>query len=214
METAPADPTHVGQQGRRAELFAGLRPSVGGLVVAFSALSDEQLVSEVTRRSPDAFAEIHGRHAPAVTFLARRLTFERSAGDEIAQEAFLELWNRPEGFDPLRGTLRVYLLTLTRGRAIDRARADVSRRSREEVHGRIGAVRAGVEETVLTALDSERVRVAVSRLPSRDRVPLELAFFGGHTYSVVAEILGLPEGTVKSRIRTGLRVLHADIAEG
>lgn len=170
--------------------------------------SDAALVVSVSRRHSDALAEAYRRHAGAVFGLARRLLNDTARAEEIVQEVFLRLWNTPEKFDPERGSLRSYLLAQCHGRAVDTLRSEVSRRRREERDLRRTAD-AGydLEREVLDLSMAEHVRAAIAALPVGERQAIELAYLQGHTYREVADILDQPEGTIKSRIRTGLRHL-------
>src|SRR3954469_4509648 len=177
-------------------------------------MSDTALVVGVGRWRNDALAEIYRRHAGAVYSLARRMLSEASDAEEVVQEVFLRLWNAPEKFDPERGSLRSYLLAQSHGRAVDLLRADTSRRRREEREARATAEKGyDLEHQVWDLAVAERVQAAVSTLPAEERKAIELAYFGGHTYREVAAMLDAPEGTVKSRIRTGLRRLRASLTD-
>src|SRR5438067_10451275 len=184
------------------------------MATALGDMSDTALVVAVGRWRNDALAEIYRRHAGAVYSLARRMLSEASDAEEVVQEVFLRLWNAPEKFDPERGSLRSYLLAQSHGRAVDLLRADSSRRRREEREARETAERGyDLEHQVWDLAVAERVQVAISTLPADERKAIELAYFGGHTYREVAALLDAPEGTVKSRIRTGLRRLRDGLAD-
>ena len=131
------------------------------------------------------------------------------------QEVFVRLWNAPDRFDPERGSLRSYLLAQAHGRAVDQMRSEVSRRRREEREARETA-RGGydLEHEVSDIIVGDQVREVLGGLPDTERRPIELAYFRGHTYREVATILGEPEGTVKSRIRSGLKRMHSQLALG
>ena len=177
-------------------------------------MSDAALVVAVGRWRNDALAEIYRRHGGAVYALARRVLNDVADAEEVVQEVFLRLWNAPEKFDPERGSLRSYLLAHCHGRAVDLLRADSSRRRREEREARATAEKGyDLEHQVWDLAVAERVQAAVSTLPAEERKAIELAYFGGHTYREVATLLDAPEGTVKSRIRTGLRRLRAALAD-
>jgi RNA polymerase sigma-70 factor (ECF subfamily) len=177
-------------------------------------MSDAALVVAVGRWRNDALAEIYRRHGGAVYALARRVLNDVADAEEVVQEVFLRLWNAPEKFDPERGSLRSYLLAQCHGRAVDLLRADSSRRRREERDARATAEMGyDLEHQVWDLAMAERVQAAVSTLPPDERKAIELAYFGGHTYREVATLLDAPEGTVKSRIRTGLRRLRVTLAD-
>jgi RNA polymerase sigma-70 factor, ECF subfamily len=174
--------------------------------------SDAVLVMAISRYQQDALAEVYRRHGGAVFGLARRLLSDPALAEEVVQEVFLRIWDRPERFDPARGSLRSYLLAQCHGRAVDLLRSETSRRRREEKEVRLTAEgRYDLEHEVWDLAMAEHVKVAVNALPELERRAIELAYFGGHTYREVAELLAQPEGTVKSRIRTGLRRLRDEL---
>jgi RNA polymerase sigma-70 factor (ECF subfamily) len=176
------------------------------------AVSDAQLVVAVGRFHHDALAEAYRRHAGPAFGLAVRITNDRVLAEEVVQEVFLRLWNSPERFDPARGTLRTYLLAQTHGRSVDLVRAESARRGREARDARRSpGVGYDLEREVVELALAEQVREALADLADSERAAIELAYFGGHTYREVAALLGEPEGTVKSRIRTGLGRLRASL---
>jgi len=176
-------------------------------------MGDAALVVAIGRWRQDALAEAFRRHAGAVHALARRVLIDDAAAEEVVQEIFLRLWNSPDRFDPDRGTLRSFLLAQSHGRAVDILRSDVSRRRREEKEARVTA-EAGydIEHEVWDLAVADHVKEAVADLPLDERRAIELAYFGGHSYREVAELLGAPEGTVKSRIRSGLRRMRGSLS--
>jgi RNA polymerase sigma-70 factor (ECF subfamily) len=177
-------------------------------------VSDAVLVIAISRYEEHALAEAYRRHAGAVYGLARRLLANAAMAEEIVQEVFLRLWNQPDRFDPQRGSLRSYLLAQCHGRSVDLLRSETSRRDREDRDNRRTA-EAGydVEHEVLDLAVADRVRAAMGRLAEGERQAIELAYLSGHTYREVAVLLGEPEGTVKSRIRSGLKKLRLELVD-
>lgn len=178
-----------------------------------STATDAGLVLAIGRYRQDALAEAYRRHAGAVYALARRLLRDATLAEEIVQEVFLRLWNHPDKFDHGRGTLRSYLLAQCHGRSVDLLRSESSRRLREERDVRRTAEGGyDLEHEVVDLAVAERVKEALQTLPEGERQAIALAYFGGRTYREVAELLGEPEGTVKSRIRSGLKRMKGELA--
>ncbi len=184
------------------------------MVRSLTDASDAGLVVAIGRFHDDAMAEVFRRHGGAVFALAKRVLGDAGRAEEIVQEVFVRLWNSPERFDPERGSLRSFLLAQTHGRAVDLLRSDTARKDREVREAR-AAAEAGydLEREIWDMAVAERVREAVSLLPDEERKAIELAYFGGRTYREAASELGAPEGTVKSRIRSGLKRMRTVLAD-
>jgi RNA polymerase sigma-70 factor (ECF subfamily) len=184
------------------------------LAPPFAHTDDVGLLIAIARNNADAFAEAYRRHAGAVFALAGRMLWERPLAEEVVQEIFLRLWEQPERFDHARGSLRSFLLMDAHGRCVDRIRADSRRREREERTARAAAVADyGIDLEAWDLSVAEQVREVMDTLSEGERRAIELAYFGGHTYREVARLLGEPEGTVKSRIRTGLMRLRQQLLD-
>ncbi len=170
---------------------------------------DARLAGAIAEGSQDALSEAHARHSGAMRAVARRAVASPDLADEAVQDVFLSLWVRPERFDARRGALRSWLQIQAQRRAIDIARSDAARHRRERHHSiRERRTPDDVERHVLAADAAHRVRRALTALHPRERQALELAYLEGHSYRQVAALLGQPEGTVKNRIRAGLRRLR------
>jgi RNA polymerase sigma-70 factor, ECF subfamily len=176
--------------------------------------SDAVLVIAISRYEQSALAEAYRRHAGAVHGLARRLLADGVLAEEVVQEVFLRLWNQPDKFDPERGSLRAYLLAQCHGRSVDLLRSEVSRRKREE-RDALRTAEAGydLEHEVLDLAMAEQVREAMAELHENERKAIELAYLAGRTYREVAVLLDEPEGTVKSRIRSGLKKMRVSLVD-
>ncbi|MGH9920220.1 MAG: sigma-70 family RNA polymerase sigma factor, partial [Nitrososphaerales archaeon] len=187
-----------------------LRPRRTGAMTPFESVSDATLVVAIGRWQEAALAEVYRRHGAAVHNLARRVIRSSELADEVTQEVFVDLWNRPEQFDATRGSLRTMLVTKTHGRAVDVIRSEQARLSREQRSAQDSA-RSGydVEHYAWDLAIADQVNDAVENLPEDERLAIEMAYFDGMTYREVAAALEAPEGTIKSRIRTGLRRLRS-----
>jgi RNA polymerase sigma-70 factor (ECF subfamily) len=184
------------------------------------ARPDADLVVVVAERRPGALEELYRRHSVAVFGVARRVTGVPEHAEEVLQEVFLRLWRSPERFDPTRGALRSFLLMDANARAIELVRRDAARRAREEKTVHLAEPLRGEEigGELWDVVVAGHLRDALDALTPLEREAIELAYYGGHTYRDVATILGQPEGTVKSRIRSGLqrmrdRLVAADIGD-
>jgi RNA polymerase sigma-70 factor, ECF subfamily len=180
----------------------------------YARTDDVGLVIAIARYNGDAFAEAYRRHAGAVFALAQRMLWERTLAEELVQEVFLRLWEQPDRFDQARGSLRSFLLMDAHARCVDRIRSDTRRREREQRSARATVVADYDLDLEAYDLDvAEQVREVMATLTDGERRAIELAYFGGHTYREVARILAEPEGTIKSRIRTGLMRLRTQLLD-
>lgn len=159
-----------------------------------------------------AFAELYDALSPLVYGVVLKVVRDPSHAEEVAQEVFVELWRLAARFDGTKGSARTWAATLAHRRAIDRVRSEQSTRNRQDrdanqVVREHDVVAAEVEST----MDQARVRRALTQLSDLQREAVELAYFGGHTYREVAVLLGIAEGTVKSRIRDGMIRLRDEL---
>jgi RNA polymerase sigma-70 factor (ECF subfamily) len=156
-------------------------------------------------RDQSALTELYDQFGGYVFGLAARVIGDRRAAEDVTQDVFLTLWERPGSFDPHRGHLRTFIGTLAHRRAIDFIRREEARRRRAARDANATVPIPDVDELALAIVTAEQVRAEVERLPEEQRTAIELAYFGGRTYRQVADELGIPEGTAKSRMRLGLR---------
>ncbi len=169
----------------------------------------------VQRTEPDAFEVIYDRHAAVAFSLAYRMCGTRTLAEEIVQDAFLSIWRSGGRYDRTRGSVRTWILGITHHRAIDTLRRGV-------VQERYRSSEEGIEERLisdeLTEVEVARreealeVRGALEDLPDEQRRAIELAYFGGFTQSEIAEMLDVPIGTVKGRMRLGLEKMRGRLA--
>lgn len=179
-----------------------------------AAFEDVELVRAVANSDESALSEVYRRHGGQVFGLAKRVIRDEEMARDIAQDVFVSLWKKPEAFNASRGSLRTFLLTKTHSRSIDVIRSESSRRIREERDAllRVDPV-PSVDEEVWQVTVSSKVRFALTTISEREREVIELAYFEGLTYREVAVRLGLAEGTVKSRIRSGLSRLQESMGQ-
>lgn len=173
-----------------------------------STIDDQALVAAVGSRSQEALAEAYRRHGRVVWALATRVCRDEYLAEDVTQTVFVDLWSRPERFDGARGTLRSWLLTQAHARAVDLVRSEEARRRRQDREAGNTDLAVELDTRLYVEEMATEVRRAVETLPPAERDPILLAYFGGRTYREAAQMLGQPEGTVKSRIRAGLRSLR------
>jgi RNA polymerase sigma-70 factor (ECF subfamily) len=181
-------------------------------------LADEELMPLIGTKDPEAFAVFYDRHGGAAFSLAYRIVGDRSAAEDVTQEAFISIWRSGARYDPARGSVRSWMLGITRNRAIDFLRSRAGRAPKLDfdddgvLEQRPAPERT--EEEALRRETSSELRGAMGELPGEQSKVIELAYFGGFSHSEIAEILGLPLGTVKGRMRLGLEKIRGEMAEG
>ena len=181
------------------------------------SLADEDVMQLVRRGDARAFEIVYERHSAAAFSLAYRMMGTRSGAEDVTQDAFLSLWRSGARYDRARGSVRTWVLGIVHHRAIDALR-------RATVHDRRRAGDEGMEErfeaperTDVEAARREEagtVRSALSTLPADQCQVIELAYFGGFTHTEIAEMLEAPVGTIKGRMRLGLKKMRAQLGEG
>ena len=166
----------------------------------------EGLLGLVAGGDESAFAELYRRVAPAVFGLVTKVVRNPAQAEEVTQEVFVELWRTASRFDPARGTARSWIMTCAHRRAVDRVRSAERAARRDDLAGRRDQGRPydEVVEQVETSLEREHVRRGLDVLTDLQRETVVLAYYGGYTHREIAELLGVPSGTVKTRLRDGL----------
>ncbi len=166
----------------------------------------EVILGRVARGDQNAFSELYDRVAGQVFGVIRRVLRDPAQSEEVAQEVLVEVWRSASRFDPDRGSAATWIMTIAHRRAVDRVRASQAAMDRDERAGR-SAHRPPFDEVVEqveTRLEHEQVRQALTTLTDLQREAVTLAYYGGYTYRQVSELLDVPLGTVKTRLRDGL----------
>ena len=168
--------------------------------------SPDELLVATSTGDRDAYAALFEHCAPKVAGVARRVVRDPSMSEEVAQEVMTEVWRNAKRFDPDKGSAMTWIMTIAHRRAVDCVRSVQASRDRDEYVGHRDADRAfdEVSEEVQVKAEHQRVRDALASLTDLQRESVELAYYGGHTYREVSEILDAPLGTIKTRMRDGL----------
>lgn len=179
-------------------------------------LADEDLMALVLEGNARAFEVLFDRHGGPAFSLAYRMCGSRARAEDIVQEAFLSLWRAGGRYDQARGSVRAWLLSVVHNRAVDVFRRESLRATRPLEEDNAAERLAAAELTdieVERRSEAERIRGALQALPDEQRQVIELSYFGGFTHQQIAEMLSLPTGTVKGRMRLGLGKLRIELAE-
>ncbi len=182
-------------------------------------MADEELVVLVADGNPDAFEVLYDRHSRGAYSLAYRLLGNRDAAEDLVQDAFLAVWRGGASYSPTRGSVRSWLLAIVHNRGVDRLRTAGAMSRRQEalrsMEERRPAAPDAQSEAIKQSLGAE-IRAELADMPDEQRRVLRLAYYGGFTHHEIAEMLNLPLGTVKGRMRLGLDRLRRSlgVAEG
>jgi RNA polymerase sigma factor (sigma-70 family) len=175
-------------------------------------LSDEAVVALTARSDEVALAELYDRYGRAAYGLALRVLRDESLAEDAVQEAFLAIWRGASRFIPERAKASTWIMTLVHRRAVDLVRREERRRA-DPLEPAAEPSSGSVDDEAWLRLQRERVQAALRQLPDQQREALELAYYGGFTQSELAERLGLPLGTIKSRVFAGLARLRELLGE-
>lgn len=171
-------------------------------------IDDVELVASAARGNRDALASLYDRHGGAMLGLGFRILSDRGEAEELLHDVFLEAWKRAGDYDPGRGSVRAWLMLRMRSRCLDRVKS--AARSRTAPMGSKVETTAGtVPAKAGDQADAQRVHGALAELPDDQRRVLELGYFAGLSCSEMADSLGIPIGTVKSRLHAALKKLRA-----
>jgi len=172
---------------------------------------DPSLADRLVAGDETALRDLYREYSPAVFGLAVRVLANETLAEDVTQDVFVRLWERPDRFDPRRGTMRAYLLAMAHSRAVDRVRYEEAMRRRQDTEARLPSPIPQTDPAGMLGDrdNAEAVRRALDDLSSNERVPIELAYYEGLSYREVALRLDVPEGTVKYRIRAGMQKMRA-----
>ncbi|MCI0425037.1 MAG: sigma-70 family RNA polymerase sigma factor [Actinobacteria bacterium] len=188
------------------------RPAIAEFEKRAANDTPDDLLVRVGLDDREAFSRLYDIMSSLVYGLALRITRSRMHAEEVTQEVFVQVWSQAARFDPASGSARAWVSTIAHRRSVDVVRRSQSTRNREEGMNP-EPDRTDIAEDVVEADERERVRSALSELSDLQRQAIEMAYFGGMTYRQVAEALGTPLGTVKTRMRDGLARIR-EIMEG
>jgi RNA polymerase sigma factor (sigma-70 family) len=179
-------------------------------------LDDAALLELVGQENADALATLYQRHGTACYRLARHVTASDDLAQDAVQEAFIGMWRAPASYRPGRGSVRTWLLGLTHHKAVDSVRRETSQQRRQNAHAAQQALDppASVDpaDAAGDGIRAAEVRGALAELPDGQRQALALAYFGGYSQSQIAELTGVPLGTVKTRTFSAMRRLRLRLA--
>jgi RNA polymerase sigma-70 factor (ECF subfamily) len=190
--------------------------------VDYAGLRDEELMDRLGSRDLAAFGELYDRYSDLVYSVSLRVVAEPQVAEDVTQDVFLRVWRRPEQFDLTRGKFVTWLLSVTRNRSIDERRSQGRRLRREAIPSATSEVEDVLPSTdarddpalaTLLADDRRAVRKALEVLPAEQKLAIQLAYFGGLTQQEIADRLSTPLGTVKTRIRLGMRKMRVVLEE-
>jgi RNA polymerase sigma factor (sigma-70 family) len=174
------------------------------------------LIDRVTKAEPDALALLYQRHGSACYRLALRITANQALAEDAVQEAFTGLWREPGAYSSAQGSVRSWLLALAHHKAVDLVRRETAQQRRQDAHAAQRALDPPTSPDPAAAawagIQADEVRAALAELPEAQRHALALAYFGGYTQREIAQLTGVPLGTVKTRMFAAMRRLQQRLA--
>ncbi len=180
-------------------------------------LADEDLLVHVADGDERAFEVLYDRHGKVAWSLAYRLIGEHGAAEDLVQEVFLAVWNQAERYSVAKGSVRTWILAILHNRAIDRLRQSAAGKRRQEALEHVAAVAPDAPDAADEALDrvaAGELVTALGEVPDDQLQVIRLAYYGGYTHHEIAEMLSVPLGTVKSRMRLGLERMRRTLDPG
>jgi RNA polymerase sigma-70 factor (ECF subfamily) len=185
------------------------RPSRHRVWQSTECVDPETSIAKVAAGDQAAFSSLYDELAPTVFGVVRRVLRDPSQAEEVTQEVFVEIWRLAARFDPQRGSVRTWAVTIAHRRAVDRVRSEQAHRDRQFRSALDGDVEGAPDDHALEKEERERAKAALDELSPVQRQALEMAFYEGLTHVQIAERLDIALGTVKTRIRDGLIRLRA-----
>jgi RNA polymerase sigma-70 factor, ECF subfamily len=188
--------------------LSSCRDGIHGILLS-ERVSDADIARGVVAGERDALEAVFNQTGGAIKALARRIVRNEALAEDVVQETFLAYWRSPESYQADKGSLRTYLLTIAHRRAVDIVRSEQARSRRELIPP--DPDHSSLEDEVIARTVSEEVRLALTELSTEERQAISMAYLGGFSYVEAARRLGTPEGTVKSRIRSGMKKLASSL---
>jgi RNA polymerase sigma-70 factor (ECF subfamily) len=210
---APVNPHRGGVQRSASGVMLDRMPEDDVQPAERIAAQLQHLLERVAAGDQQAFSALYDAVAPRIFGLVKRLLVDHAQSEEVTQEVFLEIWQTAPRFDANRGAAMSWILTMAHRRAVDRVRAAQASRDRDTKVGIRDYAREydTVSETIEIRIENERVQRAMERLTELQRQAVTLAYYGGYSHSEVAQLLSIPIGTVKTRLRDGMIRLRDEL---